>query len=304
MIVLRTLAGAALAAAALLPADAQAQIALSPPIVEVDLSRRSATESVRLINMGKRDVEVSVRVETFDLDEANRYRALPSSEDSLDRWMVVQPRRFVVPAGQSRAVRFSIRPKSKPAPGEHRAMLFFEEIGREDETAAVLKALFRVGAAIYAHVGEIRRVGRVVSTSCSREGGLVEISSEGNANARMTGRWGLWKPAAFPGAGATKYADSAPSSAGSAAGSPAEPPPASRPDGLLFEGSLPTVPVLPGTRRHVLVPLPKEAPEGDLVLHLLGTLGGAPIDLAVPCRLPAVPPVPEPTPAAAAAPPR
>ncbi len=293
---LRTLAGAALAVAALLATEAEAQIALSPPIVEVDLSRRTATESVRLINMGKRDVEVSVRVETFDLDEANRYRALPSSEDSLDRWMVVQPGRFVVPAGQSRAVRFSIRPKSKPAPGEHRAMLFFDEIKREDEPAAVLKALFRVGAAIYAHVGEVRRVGRVISTSCSREGGLIEISSEGNANARMTGRWGLWKPAAFPGVGATTY--SAP------AGSAAEALLPSPPEGLLFEGSLPTVPVLPGTRRHVLVPFPKEVPEGDLVLHLLGTLGGATIDLAVPCRLPAAPPAPEQTPAAPAAPPR
>lgn len=291
----RTLARVGLGFAALLAADAGAQIALSPPIVEVDLSRRTATESVRLINMGKRDVEVSVRVETFDLDEANRYRALPSSEDSLDRWMVVQPGRFVVPAGQSRAVRFSIRPKSSPAPGEHRAMLFFDEIAREDEPAAALKALFRVGAAIYAHVGEVRRVGRVVSTSCSREGGLLEIASEGNANARMTGQWGLWKPAGFPGTGATKYSPPA--------GSPAEAPRPSLPAGLLFEGSLPTVPVLPGTQRKVLVPLPKEAPEGDLVLHLLGTLGGAPIDLAVPCRLPAAPPAPGPTPTAPAAPP-
>lgn len=292
----RPLARAALVGAALLAADARAQVALSPPIVEIDLSRRSATESVRLINMGKRDVEVSVRVETFDLDEANRYRALPSSEDSLDRWMVVQPGRFVVPAGQSRAVRFSIRPRSKPAPGEHRAMLFFEEIGRESDSAAMLKALFRVGAAIYAHVGEVRRVGRVVSTSCSREGGLLEIVSEGNANARMTGRWGLWNAAAFPGIGATTYA--------AAVSSPSEGPRPSPRAGLLFEGSLPTVPVLPGTRRNVLVPLPREAPEGSLVLHLLGTLGGATIDLAVPCLLPAAPPTPEPTPASPVAPPR
>lgn len=293
---LRRLSMAALIGLGFLAPGARAQIALSPPIVEVDLSGRSATESVRLINMGKRDVEVSVRVEPFDLDETNRYRSLPSTEDSLDRWMVVQPGRFVVPAGQSRAVRFSIRPKSKPAPGEHRAMLFFEEIARESEPTAMLKALFRVGAAIYAHVGEVRRVGRVVSTSCSREGGLLEIASEGSANARMTGRWGLWTPAAFPGIGATTYSTAAASAAPGARPAP--------PAGLLFEGSLPTVPVLPGTRRNVLVPLPKEAPEGELVLHLLGTLGGATIDLAVPCRLPAAPPTPEPTPAPLAAPPR
>ncbi len=285
-----------MACATLLAADARAQIALTPPIVEIDLSSRSATESVRLINMGKHDVEVSVRVETFDLDEANRYRALPSSENSLDRWMVVQPGRFVVPAGQSRAVRFSIRPKSKPAPGEHRAMLLFEEIGREGDSAAMLKASFRVGAAIYAHVGEVRRVGRVVSTSCSREGGLLKIASEGNANARMTGRWGLWNASAFPGIGVTTYAAAAVSTK-------EEPRPSTR-SGLLFEGSLPTVPVLPDTRRNVLVPLPKEAPEGDLVLHLLGTLGGAPLDLAVPCRLLAAPPASESTPAPPAAPPR
>ena len=292
----RTLAIAALVGAGFLAPGAQAQIALSPPIVEVDLSGRSATESVRLINMGTRDVEVSVRVEPFDLDEANRYRSLPSTEDSLDRWMVVQPGRFVVPAGQSRAVRFSIRPKSKPAPGEHRAMLLFEEIARESEPTAMLKALFRVGAAIYAHVGEVRRVGRVVSTSCTREGGLLEIASEGSANARMTGRWGLWRASAFPGIGATTYS--------TAAASPAEGARPAPPSELLFEGTLPTVPVLPGTRRKVLVPLPKEAPEGDLVLHLLGTLGGAPLDLAVPCRLPAATPAPESTPAPPAAPPR
>lgn len=296
MTALRRLSIAALIGLGFLAPGARAQIALSPPIVEVDLSGRSATESVRLINMGKRDVEVSVRVEPFDLDEANKYRSLPSTEDSLDRWMVVQPGRFVVPAGQSRAVRFSIRPKSRPALGEHRAMLFFEEVERESGPAATLKALFRVGAAIYAHVGEVRRVGRVVSTSCSRDGGLLEIASEGSANARMTGRWGLWSASAFPGIGATTYSTAAASAAEGARPAP--------PAGLLFEGSLPTVPVLPGTRRNVLVPLPKEAPEGDLVLHLLGTLGGTPLDLAVPCRLPAAPPAPESTPAPPAAPPR
>lgn len=296
MTALRRLSIAALIGLGFLAPGARAQIALSPPIVEVDLSGRSATESVRLINMGKRDVEVSVRVEPFDLDEANKYRSLPSTEDSLDRWMVVQPGRFVVPAGQSRAVRFSIRPKSRPALGEHRAMLFFEEVERESGPATTLKALFRVGAAIYAHVGEVRRVGRVVSTSCSRDGGLLEIASEGSANARMTGRWGLWSASAFPGIGTTTYSTAAASAAEGARPTP--------PAGLLFEGSLPTVPVLPGTRRNVLVPLPKEAPEGDLVLHLLGTLGGTPLDLAVPCRLPAAPPAPESTPAPPAAPPR
>ena len=39
--------------------------------------------------------------------------------------MIINPVEFTIPAGGEQVVRFAVRPRAQPEPGEHRAMVFF-----------------------------------------------------------------------------------------------------------------------------------------------------------------------------------
>ena len=95
-----------------------AQIAVSPSRFEVEIGPKPTTEAVTVMNLGKDPVTIMVTVASWDLDELNKVRILEPDEQSLDQWMVINPLRFTVPSGKSQTVRFSIRPKIRPLPGE------------------------------------------------------------------------------------------------------------------------------------------------------------------------------------------
>ena len=127
-----------------------AQIGVSPSIVETTLDDRGAASAIRLLNMGARAVEVKVAVQNWDLDDGNNVRILAPTEQSLDQWMVVQPLRFTVAAGRSQTVRLAIRPRVRPESGEHRAIVFFEEVAPKNEAVPAMRVLFKIGVAVYA----------------------------------------------------------------------------------------------------------------------------------------------------------
>ena len=78
---------------------AAAQIGVSPPVVEIDLNEPARTRTVRLFNYGNSPVEVQVRVHNWELDEVNRVRILPPTEQSLDQWLVINPLHFTIQPG-------------------------------------------------------------------------------------------------------------------------------------------------------------------------------------------------------------
>lgn len=242
---------------------ASAQIGVSPPVIEMPFEVGSTARSIDVINFGSRDVDVRVRVQNFDLDEANAVRILPSSEQSLDQWIVFQPGSFELPAGKSQTIRFALRPKVAPTPGEHRAMVFFEEQPRPDDKKEGVRVLFRMGAAVYVHVGGAQRVGEILGVDPSAEDVAFDISSTGTALVRMDGTWAIWPADAYPGEA------KAPTPKVDAEGNWP-----SRPQAVVAAGRLPLTPVLPGTRRRVHLRLPASLKAGDYFLHAEGSLSG------------------------------
>lgn len=131
------------------PAHLAAQVGLSPPKLDItiDESGKPSTHSIRIVNFGKKAVEVQVSVYNWEMDEDSQVRIIPPTDQSLDQWMVINPLRFTLPSEGSQAVRFSVRPKVKPEPGEHRAMIFFEQVPPDDD-APEIRFVFRLGAAV------------------------------------------------------------------------------------------------------------------------------------------------------------
>jgi fimbrial chaperone protein len=246
------------------PPELPAQIAVSPPLLELALGNKPINQSLNLFNLGEEAVDVSVSVHNWDLDEDNEIRILPPEENSLDQWMIINPLRFKVAGGQSQTVRFSIRPRVQPHTGEYRAVIYFSQVPPEnEENPGGMRVYFRIGAVIYALAGEISRHGVLHKLDSEQAGRTVtakfDISSSGNANIRLNGKYALWPKMDFPGEPAAYAALAADTAL----------------DKALRQGVLPTRPVLPGTRRTLKLPLTVNG-DGDYVLSIHGHLGETP----------------------------
>lgn len=228
------------------------QVGISPQLFEVSLDEPLATHAYRLHNLGQRDVRARVRVVHWTLDENGQMVELPTSDESIDRWLVVNPLQLDLPAGETRAVRFSFRLARPMPPGEHRAALVFEEVPGERGDAGggtlSLSTRFRITSAIYATTGEIVRGGEIESLALSARELSVTARGEGNGHARFTARYQILREGA---------------------------------EEVLAEGELERVPVLPGLRRPVRTALPEgvELPAGRYRVRIDGQLGASPVRL-------------------------
>lgn len=269
----------ALVAALTMPTPAIAQeaggpprpaIAVSPARLELEIGDRPVTESIRVMNMTERTVEARVTLATWDLDEHNQLREVEPTPQSLDQWIVVNPVHFTIEAGASQVVRFAIRPRVRPEPGEHRAMIYVQEVEpeRSESETSLVRFLFRLGVAVYGHVGPIQRSAVLHGVRLDPEEAptrlLLDIEATGSAHVRLAG-----EVAVEPVAGADQEVPEA------------------------LRAPLPTTPVLPGFRRTVPVPLPRPAAAGRHVARISGMLGDSvPVDWSAPFEAPA-PPEPE-----------
>lgn len=250
-----------------------AQVAVSPSRFELPIGSQPTTESLTLFNYGDEAVDISVSLSHWDLDDENRVRVIEPTEQSLDQWLVVNPLQFRVEARSAQTVRFSIRPRVRPEEGEHRAMIYFDQQLPQSDAPRV-RVRFRMGVAIYGHVGEPRRSGELhgveLLTGERSLGASFDISSLGSAHLRMSGQYAIWPVSSYPGAEATTTIDGL------------ERRGAEIPHGSLVAGLLPATPVLPATRRSVILNTGADLPPGDYVLDLNGTLGDQKVDRGIP----------------------
>jgi hypothetical protein len=251
-----------------------AQIAVSPPRIELELAGRPVREHFRLSNLGNEPVDVQVSVANWDLDEQNQVRLLPPTEQSLDQWMIMNPTRFTVMPGESQVVRIGIRPRVRPAPGEHRAMVYFTQQPSGEHVDDRLHILFRFGAAVYAYVGNVTRRGTLLGVSQDSDDRsprfLFDVESQGDAHVRLNGQYVVWPESVYPGRPGTLILD------GPGGTSTRLPPSAAA------AGRLPTTPVLPGSRRNLPLAIAPALPAGAYVLDVKGQLGEKDLARAVP----------------------
>lgn len=248
------------------------QVAISPSRFELRIGSKPTVETLRFFNYSEDEVRVKVSLANWDLDDAGAVRLLPPTEQSLDQWMVVNPLEFTVKGGQSQAIRFSIRPRVQPEDGEHRAMIYLDQVptAKDIELASMR---FRFGVAVYADAGVVSRAAQLHEAEVVEANGMrlavFDIENQGNAHARFSGQYQIWPADRHPGLDKTViFPDLAQ-------------PGFELPAAIQAAGHLPGKPVLPGSRRSVAMQLPSDLPPGDWILDVAGDLSGSPVEHAV-----------------------
>ncbi|WP_395679958.1 hypothetical protein [Dokdonella sp.] len=247
-----------------------AQVAISPQILDIPLDDGAQTHAFRLYNYMTEDKRVRVSLANWTLDEDNQVSLLPPTETSLDHWTVINPLEFDLSAGKSQAVRLAIRPAVPLAPGEHRVMVYFDEIAPTDpskEAPATLRARFRIGAAVYVHVGPAIHDGTINSVAADRTGFRINVTTTGNATTRFDGQYVVYPARDFPGKGKVPAIEKL------------DLPDMKLPPGAVAGGRIPATAVLPGSTRTVKETFRAKAfPPGRYVVAFNGQFGKAAID--------------------------
>lgn len=248
-------------------------IGVSPPRLELELDAAGVADSVKVFNFGSETAHINVSVHDWSLDEQNQVELLAPTEQSLNQWMLINPVTFSIPAGGSQTVRFAVRPRVEPEPGEHRAILYFTQAPRIDVDEQ-MRVVGRLGVAVYAYAGEIARDGELhgvrVDGAQSPIAAAFDVSSLGNGHVRLDGHYAVWPAGTYPGVAAEIDPTLGKN------GLPA------LPEGAVEIGALPGLPVLPGSRRNLLLALQRRLEPGAYVLDVQGALAGEPVEMAIP----------------------
>ncbi|AFY49871.1 P pilus assembly protein, chaperone PapD [Nostoc sp. PCC 7524] len=264
------------------PAEAL-NIGVTPPKFHVDISsNKTRSQAIKVMNFDSKPVEFRVYVQSWNMNEQNKIQVLPPEEQSLEQWIVFTPSRFTIPPGGVQTIRFAVRPRVQPQSGEHRAVIFIEEVPRNN-TAQGIRLVGKLGVAVYGYVGDIQRVGVLnavnVNTKPNALNAVFDISSQGNGYVNMQGQYTIWPADKYPGTEATKPIGNL--------GKPET----KIPEPLVDAGLLPSTPVLPNSRRNVLLPIKKDLPPGKYVLDIKGDLNGVAIKKGIPFTVPVNRPV-------------
>jgi len=245
------------------------QMAVAPMRFEFELGPRPVTRALKLINQSDEDMEIAIRVANFDMDENNNLREIAPSANSLDQSIIIRPLKFSVKAGETRTIRFAVRPFKRPKAGEHRAVIFLERADKPKQNKGKINVGFRFGVVIYAHAGTPVRRAQLHGVAADPGGIRFDIQSSGSAHVRMTGTYGVWPAATFPG-NTIAAAMIAPSEFNRNK--------AHMPRGASAADLLPNLPVLPGSRRSLIAHFKKKLPPGNYRALVRGNLEGISLD--------------------------
>lgn len=251
------------------------QIAAAPSRVTVDVGRGRAGGSIRVFNLGDETVSISTSVQNWTMDSQNNIKVISPTPHSLDQSLIINPINFTIEPGKQQVVRYSVRPRSKPDDGEHRAMVFFNQVTNGPDEGTI-DINFRMGVAIYGVAGDVQRIGQLHGLSVNQLNKTARIAADieslGNGNVRLDGQISIWPEASFPDPATIPLYDLSIESGNT-------------PDNLLAASLLNSLPVLPGTRRVVETSLELPDAPGNYMVHVIGTLGKDPINRTLPLSI-------------------
>lgn len=252
-------------------------IAVSPPRFDILLTGTTATETLKVVNLGDAPLTLKISVVHFGLDEENRLQLLPPSPQSADQWLVITPLEFTIEPGKSQSVRFAVKPRVQPEAGEHRAMIFLQEQPPKEKPFATLN-LAEVGVGVYVNVPPVERKAAVHCVDfrwlANSLWAALDVESLGNAHVRPQAYYVVWPLASFPGKPGSAPVQETPGG------------PVKAPEGSVLAGLVPDIPILPGTRRTLRFSL-GTVPPGEYVVELVGAVEQEEVSWAVPLTVPA-----------------
>lgn len=147
----------ALLAAVLWNSPAQAQVNVSPMIVEAQANRGQAQGVIKITNVSNEPYRARIYTEPFTYDRDQGFQTLKSSPNDLSPYLQFSPRELTLKPGQSRRVRLISRLAPNLPDGEYRAVVFTEELKQTlpDTTANRVVVKTRIGVTVYVRKGNV-----------------------------------------------------------------------------------------------------------------------------------------------------
>ncbi len=180
------------------------RMGISPDRYQIVFDERGGeTQSLLVQNLSDEPLSLSLSVSNWELNDENQIVVAPPTESSLDQWIVINPLKVTIPPGAPQTIRWAVMPRMQPQQGEYRAIIFVEEElpPRENPNSTEIRMKMRYGLPIYGQVGETIESAQLNGVNVAKTGEKlhIDLSNDGNKHARMSGNYGIWPTAEFPG---------------------------------------------------------------------------------------------------------
>ncbi|MGB7444155.1 MAG: P pilus assembly protein, chaperone PapD [Coleofasciculaceae cyanobacterium] len=187
------LSSLALSAALLWGGSTQAQISISPLVIEVEAKRGQSQGVINVTNNSSKPFRGRVYAEPFTYGDKG-FVTLTSHPNDLTPYLQFSPRELTVPPGVTRRVRLITRfPPSLPE-GEYRSVVFTETLQQTTDGAGNAVALrARIGTTVYVQQGDLSSNLNVEAASWNSEQKQIQlmVRNKGEASARPAVSWTL-----------------------------------------------------------------------------------------------------------------
>ncbi len=186
-----------------------AQVGLSPLILQESAQRGQSSGFINLINGGSEEQRVRLYAEPFTYaPEGGLVTIEPEAAEVEDAanlvpYLQFAPRELVLAPGQRRRVRYVVRFAPDLPEAEYRAVLFAEPLQATASGQQGVGIITRVGATLYVQNGDAAAALDVASASWNLEKQQLQlqVQNDGGAMARPVGQWQLSRSGAEVAAG-------------------------------------------------------------------------------------------------------
>ncbi len=186
------------AAIAILVVDksAQAQIGISPLVIEAQESNGQAQATINVVNHTKAPFRARVYTESFTYEKEKGFNTIPESNDSLVPYLQFSPRELVVPAGVTRKVRLNIQMPAHLPAGEYRSAIFTENLEQQksiNQQGVSTTITTRIGVTVFIRKGEISPKLSITTATwdAAKSQILLNMNNSGKASAYPEVHWTL-----------------------------------------------------------------------------------------------------------------
>ncbi|MEB3178961.1 MAG: P pilus assembly protein, chaperone PapD [Nostocaceae cyanobacterium] len=183
----------ALSTVCLLGGAAQAQVQVSPMLIELQANRGQSDGVIEIANRGNKAFRARVYVQPFTYSDKG-FETLPSSSNDLTPYLQFSPRELNVPANTNRRIRFIARLAPNLPDGEYRAVVFTENLEEQKVTnqqGNTFNIKTRIGTTVYVRKGNVSPKLGVDNASFNNQARQVQllIRNAGQASARPSVNW-------------------------------------------------------------------------------------------------------------------
>jgi P pilus assembly chaperone PapD len=173
---------------------AQAQVNISPMVVDLQANRGQAQASINVSNNSDKPFRARVYAQPFTYDRNTGFKTLTSSPNDLNPYLQFSPRELVIPPGVTRKVRLITRFPPNFPEGEYRAVIFTEKLDEAtDGNGNKVNIATRIGATVYVRQGSLSSNLVVDSAAWNQQQKQIQllVKDTGKVSARAAIKWTL-----------------------------------------------------------------------------------------------------------------